>query len=461
VNEPEVRDVVGIGFGPSNLGLAVALDEYNSDLRGGARLDAVFIEKQEEFTWHRDMLIDGATVQVSFLKDLVTMRRPASEYSFLSYLHAKERLVDFINHKNLFPSRIEFNDYLQWAAGHFSHLVDYASKVVDIRPVQRDGRVEWMEVSVRRGGPSERLEVRRARNIVVGTGLRPVLPPGTAVSARVWHSDELLKRIGQIPGPAPRRIIVVGAGQSAAEVVEYVHRTFPGTEVCAVFSRYGYSPADDSSFANRVFDPEAVDVYYGAREDVKRMMFDYHRNTNYSVVDMELIDELYRRSYQEKVGGHQRLRILNLSRVVEAHETGDGVRTVIESLATAELDVLDADAVIYATGYREADVFDLLGEMGEYCLRDEQGRPRVARDYRVETADGVECGIYLQGATEHTHGISSGLLSNIAIRSGEILRSIVGRSAGRTDRQAALAAGRGWRDSVPAGVEPWTSGAGA
>lgn len=461
MNEPEVCDVVGIGFGPSNLGLAVALDEYNSDLRDGGQLDAVFIEKQEEFTWHRDMLIDGATVQVSFLKDLVTMRRPASEYSFLSYLHAKGRLVDFINHKNLFPSRIEFNDYLRWAAGHFSHLVDYASKVVDIRPVQRDGRVEWMEVTVRKGGPSERLEVRRTRNIVVGTGLRPVLPPGTVVSARVWHSDELLKRIGQIPGSATRRIIVVGAGQSAAEVVEYVHRIFPGTEVCAVFSRYGYSPADDSSFANRVFDPEAVDVYYGAREDVKRMMFDYHRNTNYSVVDMELIDELYRRSYQEKVSGHQRLRILNLSRVVEAHETEQGVRTVIESLPTAELDVLDADVVIYATGYREPDIFDLLGEMGKYCLRDEQGRPRVTRDYRVETADGVECGIYLQGATEHTHGISSGLLSNIAIRSGEILRSIAGRSAGQIDRQAALAATRGWRDSVPAGAEPWTSGAGA
>jgi len=35
-------------------------------------------------------------------------------------------------------------------------------------------------------------------------------------------------------------------------------------------------------------------------------------------------------------------------------------------------------------------------------------------------------GIYLQGGTEHTHGITSSLLSNTAIRAAEILASIVG-----------------------------------
>ena len=33
------------------------------------------------------MLLEDATMQVSFLKDLVTLRNPASEYGFLSYLH--------------------------------------------------------------------------------------------------------------------------------------------------------------------------------------------------------------------------------------------------------------------------------------------------------------------------------------------------------------------------------------
>ncbi len=34
-------------------------------------------------------------------------------------------------------------------------------------------------------------------------------------------------------------------------------------------------------------------------------------------------------------------------------------------------------------------------------------------------------GIYLQGGTEHSHGITSSLLSNLAVRVGEILESVV------------------------------------
>ena len=31
-----------------------------------------------------------------------------------------------------------------------------------------------------------------------------------------------------------------------------------------MFARYGYTPADDTPYANRIFDPEAVDVYFAA-----------------------------------------------------------------------------------------------------------------------------------------------------------------------------------------------------
>jgi L-ornithine N5-oxygenase len=62
-----------------------------------------------------------------------------------------------------------------------------------------------------------------------------------------------------------------------------------------VFGRYGYSPADDSCFANRIFDPSAVDDYFHAPGPVKEMLLGYHANTNYSVVDPELIDGPYRR----------------------------------------------------------------------------------------------------------------------------------------------------------------------
>ena len=79
-----IYDLVGVGFGPSNLALAIALAEHNAGT--GEPVTAHFLERQPRFGWHRGMLIDNATMQVSFLKDLVTLRNPTSEFSFLSYL---------------------------------------------------------------------------------------------------------------------------------------------------------------------------------------------------------------------------------------------------------------------------------------------------------------------------------------------------------------------------------------
>lgn len=410
-----VHDLVGIGFGPSNLSLAIALREQD------AELDAVFLEKQPAFGWHRGALIEGTTMQVSFLKDLATMRNPSSEFSFLNYLQDRGRLVDFINHKTMFPSRVEFHDYLEWAAACFTGQVEYGAEVVAVRPVFAGEQVVACEVVVRdaTGG----LVSRRARNLVIATGLEPVLPTSMRLGERVWHSSELMRRIPELD--APKRLIVLGAGQSGAEVADHLHQTFTDAEICAVFARYGYTPADDSSFANRIFDPEAVDHFYAAPADVKRMLLDYHGSTNYSVVDLELIDELYRRAYQERVRGAERLRILNASRLLELTERPGGVRAVVEFLPTGERTVLEADAIICATGYRSRDPLTFLGELTEYCARRPDGTPVIDRDYRVAMSANVGCGIYVQGATERTHGLSSTLLSNTAVRAGEITGSLL------------------------------------
>ncbi|MER5551754.1 lysine N(6)-hydroxylase/L-ornithine N(5)-oxygenase family protein [Streptomyces sp. NPDC002793] len=422
---PLVHDLIGIGFGPSNVAMAIALTERNSRVGRQQAVTAHFFEKQPRFGWHRGMLIDDATMQVSFLKDLVTLRNPSSEYSFLCYLQSQGRLIDFVNGKSLFPLRVEFHDYFEWAAAKVDDMVSYGHEVISVRPVVCDGVVEYVDVTSRSGSE---VVVHRARNLVIGTGLRPQMPDGVKRTDRIWHTSDLLTRVdGLDEAGAPTRFVVVGAGQSAAENVAYLHRRFPDAEVCAVFSRYGYSPADDSGFANRIFDPGAVDEYFTAPDETKRRLMDYHGNTNYAVVDIDLIDDLYRTAYQEKVLGRERLRFLNVSRVVDAVETPDTVSTTVESLVTGERTTLDADVVVYATGYRPADSLGLLGEIGEHCLLDEQGRVRVERDYRVATDPGLRCGVYLQGGTEHTHGITSSLLSNTAIRVGEILDSIVER----------------------------------
>ncbi|UIX29455.1 lysine N(6)-hydroxylase/L-ornithine N(5)-oxygenase family protein [Streptomyces sp. GQFP] len=430
-DEPDaIHDVLGIGFGPSNLALAIAIAEHNAQAAPEERIRAEFLERQPRFGWHRGMLIDDATMQVSFLKDLVTMRNPTSDFSFLCFLRDRGRLVDFLNAKTLFPLRIEFHEYFEWAAGRVADQVTYDAEVVSVEPVLTEGgEVRWFDVVSRVPGRPERTVVRRARNISVAVGLEPHVPPGTALSDRIWHNSELVPRTRELSGTGASvdRILVLGAGQSGAEAVDFLHRSFPDTEVCAVFAKYGYTPADDSPFANRIFDPEAVDVYFRSRPEVKQSLYDYHRSTNYSVVDMDLIESLYATMYREKVQGHERLRMRNVSRIRDVEQFDDRLDVTVEYLPTGEREVLSCDVLVHATGYRPRDLDSLLGRAAKLCLRDDNDAVRVGRDHRVEAAPEVTAGIYLQGATEHTHGLTSTLLSTTAVRSGEILDSLLDR----------------------------------
>lgn len=418
-----VLDIVGIGFGPSNLALAIAIGEHNASAPHKDQLTARFLEKKGSFGWHQGMLIEGATMQVSFLKDLVTLRNPCSSFSFVSYLQERGRLVDFINHKTMFPSRIEFHDYLEWAATHFKGMVEYGVDITDIRPVTQDGKVVELE-AVGIGAEDGRRIVLNARNIVIATGITPSMPSGVTRTGRVIHSSELLDVLARDIG-TPRVIVVIGAGQSAAEVTGYLYSRFPEAKIFTVYQRYGYSPADDSPFANRVFDAAAVDDYYFAPPEVQRKFYGYHSNTNYSVVDPPLIDELYRLAYQEKVTGRRRFETLRMSRVRQITPSPEGALLNIESCLDGTQQELAADLTVCATGYDPMDATGVLTSVLDLCSRGAGGKFEISRDYQIRTREHVVAGIYTVGGTERTHGLSSSLLSNVSIRAGEILTAIV------------------------------------
>lgn len=414
VSHGEGLDVVGIGFGPSNVGLAIAIEEHNEQVAPSERITARFIEAQPKFGWHSGMLIPGTTMQISFMKDLVTQRNTRSRYSFASYLAEHDRLVDFINYQTFFPTRLEFHDYLKWAAESVSATVHYGSRAVAVRDTGG-----MLEVECSGTGPHR----VRARNVVLAGGLQAKLPAHVKPSVRQFHNHDLLHRLAELPEPTENRFLVIGAGQSAAEVVEHLHTVYPNAEVHNVFAKYGYIPADDSPYANRIFDPEAVDVFYDSDIETRQRLLTYHRATNYSCVDLELINELYRREYAERVSGYRRLYMRGASELLSAQESDDGVLAEIEHHPTRSITKLRFDAVVYATGFNPVRLPDLLGDLVDSELFDGAG-PVVGRDYQVETTRPTSGSIYLQGGTEHTHGLTSSLLSNIAIRSGEIVESI-------------------------------------
>lgn len=405
MSRPELP-LLGIGFGPSNLALAIALAEQATR--------ATFLEAQQRFGWHRDMLLPGARMQIPFLKDLVTLRNAKSNFTFVNYLSERGRLVDFIGRHNVFPSRLEFHDYLEWAAGHFADEVRYGSRAVSVA-ASDDGFVVHTDDGRRFS----------AGALVLGVGLRPVLPAGVRPSLRQWHSHYLLSGVAALPARSPRRFVVVGAGQSAAEVVAYLHRGFAGAQVHSVFARYGYSVADDSAFANRMFDPSAVDVFYGADEQVRQRLLDYHRSSNYSAVEPELIADLYDREYAELVAADRRLHMHKASIISRVEEHADGVQVTVTALVDGSRETLDCDAIVYATGYAPTNVAELLGDVAAHYEFDDRHRPVVSRDYRLRAKAGAPGDIYLNGsAVEHTHGLGATLLSNVAVRAGELATAL-------------------------------------
>lgn len=420
----ECRDVVGIGFGPANLSVALALLE---DKGAAGDVSAMFFERQPSFGWHRGVLIDRRKMQISFLKDLVTQRNPRSQFSFVNYLHEHERLADFISLQTFCPTRREFHEYLSWCASAVESLVRYGHEVTRVAPVvDGDGSVTCWEVSAEQTTVEKAQTVVHAKAVVFSPGIAPRLPAGISVGERIWHSADLLSRLSELDPRDGARFVVVGGGQSAAEVIAHVHDRFEGAEVVGVFPNYGYTPADDSPFVNGLFDPKAVDEFYVADPGLRERIVKTHANTNYGVVDPELIAELYERWYAEKVSGSPRLFLKRTARLASVRTFESGVRLTLCAVGSEVQTVLDADYLVCATGYEPVSLDTLMSaEMRTLVERGEEGKVKILRDYSVATPPHVRAAIFAQG-DEGSHGLGATLISNLAVRAGEIVRAING-----------------------------------
>lgn len=417
-------DVIGIGLGPANLGVAVAVEESR---RLGHTIHSLFLDRREHFDWHPDMLLTSSVMQISYLKDLVTQRDPTSSFSFTNYLHSTGRLNDFINRQTFFPSRAEFTAYLGWVAERLTVDVRWSTTVdrIDLA----DGGAVCRVHGTRAG---ERF-VARGRNVVLGVGARPVLPDWAAPveGARVFHNARLRTALQCADLGQEVRVAVVGQGQSAAEVMRHVLETIPGATVECLMSGYGLVPADDSPFANRVFDPEAVDDFYFAPPNVRDTLLERHRTTNYGCVDPNLIGWLSEFEYAGKVAGTARLTFRRATRVLGATEDSRGVALVLYDGLADRRATERFDLVICATGFRSGVPVELLGDGF-----DGGGSIQVERDYRVAVR-GRPTPVFVVGSTDSGHGLGSGLLSNVAIRSGEVVASIERARRGGLDAEPA------------------------
>ncbi|KAM7215881.1 L-lysine 6-monooxygenase (NADPH-requiring) domain containing protein [Rhypophila decipiens] len=467
-----LHDLICVGFGPASLAIAVALHDTMEAGKMDESPKVLFLEKQSQFAWHAGMLLPGARMQISFIKDLASLRDPRSHFTFLNYLHKNDRLVQFTNLSTFLPARVEYEDYLRWCARHFDNVVRYQNEVVSVTPVQGEGPLKTFMVTARDSNTGA-LSTYHTKNVIVAVGGQASIPkPLPPKHPRVIHSSQYASLVPKILGDAsrPYRVAVVGAGQSAAEIFNNVQTLYPNSKTCLIMRSEFLKPSDDSPFVNEIFNPEFVDYIHSKPSAYRQNLLDGARATNYGVVRLELIEHLYEVMYHQRrtLGVDEKKwphRIMPGRRIVSVDEMGDRLQMKVAMLdpdqestdgPLYEEEDLDVDLVICATGYQRRAHIDMLkdswsllpeAEPIQSGLKPTKGRwlveapnadqplksstrvLEVGRDYGVRFTPGTVApgsGVWLQGCCEATHGLSDTLLSILAVRSGEMVQSIFG-----------------------------------
>ncbi len=419
-------ELLAVGAGPSNLGLAVALEE----LAPGLAENSLVVDRSQTIEWQPGMLLPWATSQVSFLKDLVTQRNPCSNFSFVSHLHSTGRLDDFINMGSFTPYRVEIAEYLNWVARSLAKVrIELGRECVSIEP-QRDSHgtlTGWLTTL------ADRTSIA-SRYLVVGVGRDPHVPGvfGRVAPARIIHSTQYRPRVSALPKERPYRVAVVGSSQSAAEMIRALRDDLPGSEVAWVMRAIGLSADQSSKFTNELYYPSFTDQFFAACPEAREQILREMHRTNYSCLTPATLESLYQDRYLDRLSGRDGRRLITMTDITAAREDAGAVVLELTDRRTGAVTELRRDLVLLGTGFSQHMpklIRDLAGAIG-------LDRVEVTRRYRLVLDQPGPAACYLQGVNEATHGIADSLLSVLARRAEEITSDILAHRACITGRAA-------------------------
>ena len=406
-----VHDVIGIGIGPFNLGLACLTDPLDD-------VDAVFLDAADGFAWHHGMMLDGATIQVPFLADLVTMADPTSPFSFLAWLKETGRLYPFYIREDFHPLRSEYDAYCRWAADRLDTL-RWGRRVT---AVEHDPATDLFAVSAETATGTE---VRRARHVVVGVGTEPSVPPALRdLAGPVVHSADYLPNRDALRRAGS--IAVIGSGQSAAEVyldlLEGLREG--GYRLDWVTRSPRFFTMEDTKLTLEMTSPEYTDHFHALPESVRDRLGREQRSL-YKGISTDLVSEVYDTLYRISARGPVPTTLRTETSVTDAVWDADRgtYRLTLRHEQLGETYEHEVDRVVLATGYTPRPP-RFLDPVEHLVQRDSRGRLAVARDHHVDTLGGR---IWVQNAEEHTHGLTAPDLGMGAWRNASIIRSVTGR----------------------------------
>lgn len=431
------HDLVGIGIGPFNLSLAALAH----GVPGG--LSTAFFEQNPAFHWHPGLLIEGATLQVPFLADLVTLADPASPWSFLSYLRTRDRLFPFYFAEKFHIHRAEYDAYCRWVSTHlpglhFGHQVD----AVRWNPERTLFEVDFTQLDT--DGEAEALGRAYTRNVVLGVGTEPYVPEplkplAAAPNVPVIHSADYLDHRERLL--AADHITVIGSGQSGAEIFLDLLKARPtGTEKIHWLARTeAFAPMEYSKLGLEHFTPDYTRYFHSLPEPVRNELvprqWQLHKG-----IDADTIAAIHEELYRRTLDGGWPDAVLTPG--VQVRTAGRVATTKVElhleHLQEGSRSRLTTDAVVLATGYRERPLDRMLAGLDPYTRHDSTGRARIDSEFRIVLDDSVTGSVYVQNAEKHTHGVGAPDLGLAAWRSATILNSLTGKEPYPLPRRTAF-----------------------
>ncbi|GLZ36110.1 lysine 6-monooxygenase [Lentzea sp. NBRC 105346] len=397
--------VLAIGCGPFNLGLAALASTVDD-------VSVEVLEASRELRWHPGLMFDDATLQVSFLADLVTMVAPTHPLSFLAYLQDADRLYPFYVRERFHPTRREYEDYLRWAASRlpvrFSHRVS---------SVHWDG-VGFVVSAVRGDGKDVTFH---AHDLVLGIGTTPWIPPALQElpPERLLHSASYLDRV-----PSVGHVTVVGSGQSGAEVVlDLLRRNAPG--VSWLTRSPVFAPLDYTKLVLEMTTPGYVRHFHSLPQSTRDSLV-AEQWRHYKAISSETIEELHDLLYRRELTDLNDVELRQGTAVTAAGVSSHKVVLTCTHRDTGRLFEHTTDLVVAATGYRQREpVF--LQPIEHLIKRDSLGRFVVGLDHSIDLDPSVTGRIFVANADLHSHGVAAPDLGIGAVRNAAILNAITGR----------------------------------
>ena len=404
-----IYDLLGIGIGPFNLGLAALCEPINN-------LSCLFLDAKTEFDWHPGMLINSSRLQTPFMSDLVTMADPTSRFSYLNFAKQTGRLYSFYIRENFFLPRHEYNQYCQWVSKQLSNL-NFGVKVTQVNYNAGEGIYAVTAIDRRSGKPLTYL----CRKLVLGTGTTPYLPDNCPIQdPRVMHSASYMQQKTYLQSQSA--ITVIGSGQSAAEIFYDLLQDIDiyGYQLNWMTRSPRFYPLEYTKLTLEMTSPDYVDYFHELSSE-KRHRLIAEQKSLYKGINAELINDIYDLLYQKRLISNIQCQLLTNVALTAIDTSGDKLKLQFKHLEQEyALDQLTG-AVVLGTGY-QYHLPEFIQGIKSQIEFDDHGQLAIQRDYGID----VRGDIFIQNAGLHTPGISSPDLGMGCYRNATILQAVLG-----------------------------------